>query len=384
MEGIAMENPIYVEPDLDFIKAITSKEGNSLKKCYQCATCSVSCSLSHDETPFPRKEMIFASWGLKERLLGNPDIWLCHNCGDCSTSCPRGARPGDVLSAIRRESISHYSKGAWFTRLHNEPGLFPFFFIIPAVVIMLIGFLTGMIDFTPGNGKIVYAKFFTVELIEMIFIPLSIISGLIFLFGLKRFITDMTNDYERRGMIQPGSDPAWVEYIKHAFLHLLPIIKHEKFSDCKNTSGRKISHIMVSFSFVSLAFVAGFFALSLYLINSHAPYPQIHPVKILANFSGLLLIGGSLWLLWDRQKDKKQISSYFDWYLPVLAVLLGGTGMMTQIIRLIDIPAVAYPIYFIHLILAFNLVAFIPYSKLAHAVYRTVAATYDSFIRTNR
>jgi quinone-modifying oxidoreductase subunit QmoC len=34
----------------------------------------VACQLSSDKQPFPRKEMIAASWGRKDRLIGNPDI----------------------------------------------------------------------------------------------------------------------------------------------------------------------------------------------------------------------------------------------------------------------------------------------------------------------
>lgn len=377
-----MKQPILVEPNLEFIKDITSAEGCSLKKCYQCATCSVVCSISHDEHPFPRKEMIFASWGLKDKLMGNPDIWLCYNCGDCSTSCPRGARPGDVLGAIRKASISHYSKPTWLNTLLNDPKLIPLLFFIPAMIISILGLLTGLINFSHINGKVIFTNLFPVSLIEGIFIPLSLFSTIVFFLGLKKFINDMKKHYEHQGIVLPGTKINMVEYLKTMIRNFVPIIKHERFSDCSTKSSRKLSHIMVSFSFVNLAFVAGAFAFALNFFNSHAPYSQANPIKILANFSGIALIYGSLWLMKDRIRDKEKKSSYFDWYLLVLALSLGVTGMMTQLARLTDVPAVAYPLYFLHIILAFNLVAFVPYSKLAHFVYRTVAVTFDSYMRS--
>jgi quinone-modifying oxidoreductase subunit QmoC len=52
---------MLVEPDVKFVKELEALGGNTLKKCFQCATCAVACPIAPDTKPFPRKEMIAAS-----------------------------------------------------------------------------------------------------------------------------------------------------------------------------------------------------------------------------------------------------------------------------------------------------------------------------------
>jgi quinone-modifying oxidoreductase subunit QmoC len=112
-----MSEATVIKPDLQFVNEIINNGGESLKKCYQCATCSVVCNVTPEGNPFPRKEMVLAQWGQKDKLVTSADVWLCHQCSDCTAYCPRGAKPGEVLNAIRKQSIKHVAMVPLFARI---------------------------------------------------------------------------------------------------------------------------------------------------------------------------------------------------------------------------------------------------------------------------
>ncbi len=373
-----MSEAFKVEPDITFIKDICALGGGDLKKCFQCATCSVVCPISPDTRPFPRKEMIAASWGLKDKLIGNADIWLCHNCGDCSTKCPRGARPADVLSAIRAAAIEEYAVPKSVAKAVNDPNKLPILLSIPVVLFIVIGLLTGLLNFRPAGDVIVHSNFFSSWLVDIIMVPLAIWSTAIFAIALKRFLADIHANAILEGKTDKKKiDP--VEFVK-ALIRIIPtILKHEKFNECTENRERATAHMMVLFGFIGLFIVTSIFFVVMYVFQIHGPYSQLNPVKWLANISGLALIIGSALLIKQRLSQKDSVSSYKDWTLLVLAFGLGVTGMLTQMTRLAEMACLSYTLYFIHLIFVFYLFAFLPFSKLAHLVYRTVAMTYAEY-----
>jgi ferredoxin len=97
-----------IQPDPAFIATLMNLGAGDLKKCYQCATCSVACDLGIEDATFPRKQMLAAQWGLKDRLLDDPGPWLCFYCGECSERCPRKANPGETMMALRRYLTAQY------------------------------------------------------------------------------------------------------------------------------------------------------------------------------------------------------------------------------------------------------------------------------------
>ncbi len=367
-----------IEPDLEFIKNIRELGGDTLKKCFQCATCSVACPISPDNRPFPRKEMIAASWGLKDRLVGNADIWLCHNCGDCSTLCPRGAKPGDVLAAVRAQAVTEYAVPRSLGKMVNDPRQLPILLAIPAAIFIVLGLITGLLNFSPAGDEIVHSKFFSTWLVDMIMVPASIWTAVIFALGIKSFM----NDIHQNALADGKTDKKTIEPIEFlkALGRMIPVIlRHDKFNECSENRERSTTHMMVFFGFVGLFIVTSIFFVVLYIFQIHGPYSQLNPVKWLGNVAGISLVIGSLLMIKDRLAKPDQVSSYKDWSLLGLALGLGLTGLLTEMTRLGGLAGFSYLLYFIHLMLVFCLFVYLPYSKLAHLVYRTVALTYAEY-----
>ena len=379
-----MSDRYLVEPDVGFIKDVIKLGGQDVKKCFQCATCSVACPISPDTKPFPRKEMLATSWGLKDRLIGNGDIWLCHNCGDCTTRCPRGAKPGDVLAAVRAYAVSEYAVPKALGKAVNNPSMLPFLLAIPAVLILVVGFIIDLffgvnwLNFSPEGLELWGHSYFNNLLVDIIMIPTFFGAIGVFALGLKRFIADMHANALLEGKTDKEKiDPAG---FVQAFIRVIPtIFKHKRFSECGENRERATSHMMVLFGFIGLFIVTGCFFMAEWVFHIEGPYSQINPIKWLGNAGGIALIIGSGLMLAQRWAKKDQVSSYKDWALLGLVMALGVTGMLTQLLRLGHLYGLSAFIYYLHLIFVWALFAYTPFSKLAHLVYRTVAMAYQEY-----
>jgi quinone-modifying oxidoreductase subunit QmoC len=375
-----MANSYLVEPDVNFVRQLKTMGGETLKKCYQCATCSVVCPISPDERPFPRKEMIAAQWGLKDKLVGNMDVWLCHHCNDCSTYCPRGAKPGDLLNAVRAYSIQEYAWPKWLARIVPDPRFWWLLLAIPVAIFVMILGPTGHLKIPAG--EIEFAKFFPTLIIDLIFIPLATFwVPLVFGIGIYRFVTDLHKNAVAEGKAK-RKDLNIPDFLKSLACALPTILAHSKFNECSSNKDRYVSHLLVFFSFLGLFVVTNCFFVALYILQLPGPYSMGNPIKILANISAVALLVGVILMIYNRLQDKGENigkGSYFDWSLIILVLGLVVTGILSEVTRIAHAPILAYPIYFMHLVFVFCLFAYLPFSKLAHLVYRTLAMAYSRY-----
>jgi quinone-modifying oxidoreductase subunit QmoC len=359
-----------LEPDLEFIRELKASGGGNVKKCFQCATCSVICNLSADEQPFPRKQMHLAQWGQKERLLADPALWLCHNCGDCTTYCPRGADPGDVINALRAEAIKHYSVPRFIGRMVNEVRYFPLVILLPIFFFLVFWASVGGISFPPGPVK--FSKMFPHLPMNLTLSALSAALAGGMIYSIAQFWGDMKRWH---GGIPNGD---LIGSIKKALRELL---LHEKFRGCEANSLRFWSHLGIFYGFIGLVVVTGFVVV-LAVLEMY-PLPIYHPLKIMGNISALMLIAGAGSLIVERWKDQEagKPSSYYDWLLLTDVFAVGLTGFFLQFARYGEAPGFAYPLYFTHLVFVFILIFFLPYTKLAHLAYRFTAMVFTHYTK---
>jgi quinone-modifying oxidoreductase subunit QmoC len=343
--------------------------------------------------------MIWAQWGLKDRLIADPDIWLCHQCNDCSLRCPRGARPGDVLAAIRRKAIEHYAFPRFMGRLVNSVRAAPVMLVLlPAVLITLALLVRGPIESALGyvdpHGHEFYAHFFPHWLLIVFYSGLTILTFGGLIVGLFRFWKGMkaTDEALGRGEQVKGFVPSTISALKS-------VLTHDRFGECTDQASRKPTHLLAFYGFIALFIVTVWAVFDLYLmpllgIDSLYPFDLLHPMKILANVGGILLIVGAGRAILTRRNapdDGYHQSTSFDWIFVWLLFLVGVTGFVVEIFRFVAEGSAgaeayassyafpAYSIYFVHLVLVFGLLVYLPYSKFAHMWYRLVAMIYGEY-----
>lgn len=359
---------VTIKPDLEFINDVIKSGGDSVKKCFQCATCTVVCNMTPDDRPFPRKEMVNAQWGLKDRLISNPDIWICHQCSDCTAYCPRGAKPGEVLGAIRKMSIRHFAAIEFFGKALGDPKQLMMLLAIPVAIILIALGVQGHLGIP--EGEIIYAeRFMGVPYIDGIFGAAAALSAFGFYAGIMKYW---------QALITACGRPTKMSVADAAVAVIKEFLAHKKFKKCEVTIDRSKSHLFVFYGFVGLAITTTWAIVYLYGMHWESPYPLYDPMKILGNVSAAALLFGIFLVYTNRKKNAEKAGegSYYDWLFICTIFTIVVSGILSEVLRLMGIAILAYPVYFVHLVAVLFLFLYAPYSKMAHMVYRTTALVY--------
>jgi quinone-modifying oxidoreductase subunit QmoC len=355
-----------VQPDLEFIADVRASGGETVKRCFQCATCSVVCAIAPDRAPYPRKEMIWAQWGMTDRLAGDSHVWLCHQCNDCSAHCPRGAKPGEVMGGVRAALIKRFAVPRVLGEMVHDLTYLPIVLLIPAV--LLYALIQQFGYWGIPDGEVEYAKFLPHMALEPFF------GGMFFLMMFSMFLSGRR--FWRAvcaGTAMPTGEVAWT---KATWDTLVEVLTHSRFKRCTESKGRFWGHISLFYGFAALFFVTG--VVVIFAVLGLYPLTLWHPLKVLGNVAGIALLTGTALLVMDRaDREAGGQHAYFDWFFLILLLVLGTTGMLLVYFRLIvETPEAAYPTYYVHLVAVFLTILYLPYTKFAHLYYRFLAMVH--------
>ena len=328
----------------EFRDAFVDRGGENAARCYQCATCSSVCELAPANAPFPRRQVLWAQWGMEDRLMGDAGPWLCHQCNDCSVRCPREVNPGDIMASIRAMVVEKLATPAFLGRLvGNVKKTWPLLVLGPLVYWLVLLGATGihipLVDDALGaaDGRFHYEHFVPHSLIYITYFSATFFVLLMMFFSGSRFWKMLGANQERNGSLIGALIPALVD-----------IGTHKKFATCdRGVPKRRWGHFLVMWGFVGAAITSGFAVVYLYRetvffswlnLGYSYPVPITHWVKWLGNISAVALVLGGL-LLWLNRRSTGDklvgVTTAFDRFFLWVVLTVIATGVLTEIFRFI-------------------------------------------------
>lgn len=365
--------------------------GPTALTCLQCGSCSVVCPHASALAPWPRKEMLWLGHGDQAALARDPDIWLCRDCGHCARLCPRGANPAAVMAALRAEACRSLSGGPRLNGLvAHLDGLRLFLAALLGWCLVWAVRAVQLGVWLPGADapdRLRFAALYPVSLVDTVFLLTAALVLLVLARGARR---------QWRAYAPPGT---LLRLGQRASLcrDLLAVLRDglggRDFARCRTgdellpagegadaARRRQWGHLLLTASLLGLAGVSGAVALGHWAglmrpdWGFSTPLPALGPLKLLANLSAIALLA-ALWLLLRRRREESGRRFLPPQGRRLLLLFLWTTlsGLAAQALRLAQLPFGAYAAYTVHLALVWTLFACLPWSPLAHVVYRSVA-----------
>jgi quinone-modifying oxidoreductase subunit QmoC len=347
--------------------ALARRGADAAARCFQCATCSTVCDLSTPAGAFPRRQILWAQWGLLDRLRADPAVWLCHQCNDCTARCPRDARPGDALQAIRALLVEELGAPRFMARLvGNAAVTWPI--LLGAPILFWALYIRAVNGFALGDGPLVYAQVVPQWMLYTVFLPAGAFAVLASAVGARRAWTAWGGAGTRRGGLVSGLLAVAGEILGHA-----------RFRTCTAARPRQLGHLLLMWGFLGALATTSLLGIGIDVMGLKTPLPQLHPIKLLGNLSAILLAVGIVLLVLNRSGDAAAAgaSRAFDVFLVALVVALVFSGIGAELGRLYLPATAAVALYVVHLGMVLALFLTFPFSKLAHALYRTLAMAHE-------
>lgn len=320
--------------------------------------------------------MIWAQWGLKEKLINDPDIWICQRCQDCSIHCPRDAKPGEVMAALREKVIGEYAVPGFLSKAFSSARYLPLLLTVPIGLVVLWLWVWGDLHYPNtfnGGEEIVLDHYIKDSHGDYgIFIMFAFVFGVLGL-GILRFWKGL--------MTSPaGASRSGLSIIQSLIQAVVEIIKHANFKKCDSSKSVYYAHLGIFYGCLSLLAATGITFIFHYAFDWESPWGIASPTKVFGVIGTVLVSGGLLLALYRRVANPEAgKSSYGDWFLLLMLLLTVLSGLATWLIRVSEWEAGTYWAYLVHIVFMFEFFIYVPFSKAGHIFYRLTATTWSKY-----
>ncbi len=365
----------YYESDLKLIDEVRKYGKFDVEGCFNCGSCTLSCDLSNDQATFPRKSMRHVLMGLKQALYESVDPWVCHDCGDCSVTCPRQTKPQESMMTLRRYLVSAYDWTGIASKINRSKAWYIGALSFMAAFVLL---LTGL--YHVYVVKMPLSDFTTTALgLEHVFPTMTYFTLAVILIP---FLILVSNAFRMYGLISSRSQTGGSSKpspFSRASSFLLHFFTYKKMLECPTGKSRWVEHLFIGIGCLMMLFVK-VFALSWF--QTDQVHPFFHPQRWVGYLATIFILYGTGSILIGRITKKKEgykSSELSDWTFLTLLFATALSGIILHIFRLAGFQIATCYTYAIHIMIAVPLLVIeMPFGKWTHMIYRPLAISLQS------
>jgi len=312
--------------------------------------------------------------GLKGLLHESLEPWVCHDCGDCSTACPRQTKPQESMMTLRRYLASVYDWTGIASLINRSKGWHLATLSLAAAVVLSLILLYHLSvvkmtfsDLTSTSMGLKHMfPIMTYFTLAVILIPLFIL---------------VSNAFRMYGFTVSASQNSRtpISFPSEVKTFLIHFFTYKKMAECPTGKSRWLEHLFIGIGCL-IMLVVKVFGLSWF--QTDQVYPFFHPQRWLGYLATILLLYGTGSILLGRIRKEKEVyksSEFADWIFLVLLFATALSGIILHILRLSGFEVGTCYTYAIHVMIATPmLVIEMPFGKWTHMIYRPLAVSLRS------
>jgi ferredoxin len=339
--------------NIHFAQEIEKYGANGFSACYNCGNCTAICSLTNKDNSFPRKLIRFSVLGLESELKASLDPWLCYYCGECATSCPREANPGELMMSLRRWLTAKYDWTGLSGLLYKSLPLTVLAFIVTTLAVIFFAYSQNFDVETIMHFGHKFEMWAIIGVFTIIFIP-----------NLARMWWFV--------ILKPKVKVKFTTYLKamqDLFVHMFT---QKRTLGCDDSHSRWLIHMIVVFGYLGLLFTT--VVLDWFGTSSMFVIILGYVLSIALFTLTFVFVRGRI----KKNKELNKFSQPSDWLFVIWLLLMAFSAFLVRIFIDLNLIEANLWLFLLHLtVLVQWALIIVPFGKWTHFLYRSFAMYFE-------